>query len=104
MTVRPKSKRPGGESRLRLALKTVRLLCWLLLETASLLPAAGSETDALEQGFTQPPNSARPWVNWFWLDGNITAEGITADLEAMKRVGLGGALLMDVTQDIPAGP
>ena len=47
-----------------------------------------------EAQFRAPPWSARPWVYWFWLDGNITAEGITADLEAMQRVGLGGALWM----------
>ena len=55
------------------------------------LPAAGVD---LETGFRNPPESARPWVYWFWLDGNITKEGITADLEAMQRVGLGGALWM----------
>jgi len=64
--------------------------------------ARGAED--LEHDFAQPPDGAKPWVNWFWLDGNITREGITADLEAMERVGIGGALLMDVTQDIPAGP
>ena len=55
------------------------------------LPAADVE---LRAGFRSPPESARPWVYWFWLDGNITQEGITADLEAMHRVGLGGALWM----------
>ena len=58
----------------------------------------------LENGFLHPPNSARPWVYWFWIDGNITRAGITQDLEAMGRVGIGGALLMDVTQDLPRGP
>ena len=48
---------------------------------------------ALERGFLTPPNSARPWVYWFWLNGNITREGITADLEAMRRAGIGGALI-----------
>jgi hypothetical protein len=43
-------------------------------------------------------------VHWFWVDGNISREGITADLEAMSRVGIGGAVLMDVTLDAPAGP
>ena len=59
---------------------------------------AGSGLSAAEvdlgAGFRNPPDSARPWVYWFWLDGNITKEGITADLEAMQRVGLGGALWM----------
>jgi hypothetical protein len=38
------------------------------------------------------------------MNGNITKEGITADLEAMKRVGLGGAEIFNVDCDIPAGP
>ena len=58
---------------------------------------------SLEQGFRQPPDSARPWVYWFWLNGNITREGITADLEAMRRVGIGGALIMEVDQGVPVG-
>ena len=38
-----------------------------------------------------------------WLNGNITREGITADLEAMERVGIGGALIMDLGAGHP-GP
>lgn len=66
-------------------------------------PGAGKNSD-LERGFLNPPASARPWVYWFWLDGNITREGITADLEAMKRVGIGGVLIMEVDQGAPKGP
>lgn len=62
-----------------------------LVLAGSGLSLAGVELGA---GFLNPPDSARPWVYWFWLDGNITKEGITADLEAMRRVGLGGALWM----------
>ncbi len=58
----------------------------------------------MERGFTHPPDSARPWVYWFWLSGNITSNGITADLEAMKRVGIGGVLIMEVDQGAPVGP
>ncbi len=53
--------------------------------------------------FLNPPDSARPWVYWFWLNSNVTREGITADLEAMKRVGIGGVLIMDVDQGTPPG-
>src|SRR5712671_5414265 len=70
--------------------------------SSALLPTAHAQT--LDQGFSNPPDSARPCVYWFWVDGNVTREGITADLEAMRRVGLGGALLFDVTQEIPRGP
>jgi hypothetical protein len=58
----------------------------------------------LDQGFKHPPDSARPWVYWFWLNSNITSNGITADLEAMKRVGIGGVLIMEVDQGAPVGP
>jgi hypothetical protein len=59
---------------------------------------------SLEENFLHPPASARPWVYWFWLNGNITSNGITADLEAMRRVGIGGVLIMEVDQGAPKGP
>ncbi len=65
------------------------------------LEAAGVD---LERGFLNPPDAARPWVYAFFLNGNITREGITADLEAMKRAGLGGMTLMEVDQGTPKGP
>ena len=52
--------------------------------------------DDLAVAFESPPPDARPWVYWFWINGNITREGLTADLEAMKRAGIGGALIMEV--------
>src|SRR6266446_4036135 len=73
----------------------------------TVLPLPGGEGRSegeLRADFLQPPPSARPWVYWFWLNGNVTHEGITADLEAMQRVGIGGAILFDVVQDIPSGP
>jgi hypothetical protein len=63
-----------------------------------------AQADNLKEGFSQPPGSARPWVYWFWNNGNVTKEGITADLEAMQRVGVGGVLLMDIAAGAPAGP
>jgi hypothetical protein len=79
-----------------------RLLTILTLTTLCALKLAAA--DELERGFTHPPDSARPWVYWFWLNGNITSNGITADLEAMKRVGIGGVLIMEVDQGAPVGP
>lgn len=58
---------------------------------------------SLEKEFINPSDSARPWVYWFWLNGNLSKEGITADLEAMKRVGIGGVLIMEVDQGTPKG-
>ena len=66
----------------------------------------GDRTDAkpyLEQNFRQPPLSARPWVYLFCDNGNLTKTGITADLEAMKRVGIGGVLFFEIDHGAPKG-
>lgn len=54
-------------------------------------------SDLLSGGFENPPATARPWVYWFWINGNISKEGITADLESFQRVGVGGVLWMEVS-------
>ena len=76
-------------------------LAILLLGTLA-SPAPRAQT--LQQNFAVPPSAARPWVYWFWLNGNVTKPGITADLEAMRRVGIGGVLIMEVEQGTPQGP
>jgi hypothetical protein len=59
---------------------------------------------ALATDFAKPAPEYRPWVYWFWNNGNLTKEGVTADLEAMAAVGIGGVLIMDVGQGAPRGP
>ena len=59
--------------------------------------------DPLEPGFLSPPESAKPQTWWHWMNGNITKAGITADLEAMKQIGLGGATIVNVDCSIPRG-
>jgi hypothetical protein len=49
-----------------------------------------------EKNFYRPPASARPWVFWYWMQAAVSKEGITADLEAMKQVGIAGAYLMPI--------
>ena len=43
----------------------------------------------MERNFVNPPETTKPRCYWYWMDGQITKEGITHDLEAMKRVGIG---------------
>src|SRR5215472_14642627 len=67
------------------------------------LSFAASNPGKLADEFRVPPASARPWAYWFWVNGNIDRAGLTADLEAMQRVGLGGAILFNAAQDLPQG-
>ncbi|MDR2641836.1 MAG: hypothetical protein LBC74_03475, partial [Planctomycetaceae bacterium] len=65
---------------------------------------AGSILSAAEFSlFQAPPDSARPWVYWFIMDGNLSKEGITADLESMKQQGIGGVIIMEVNVGVPRG-
>ncbi len=68
---------------------------------ASVFTSGGAE---LQQGFEDPPESAKPLTWWHWIDGNVTKPGITRDLEAMKRAGLGGCYLFSIGGYFPEGP
>jgi len=70
------------------------------------LGAQAQETSfaSLEAGFENPPQEARPWTIWQWMNGNVSKEGITADLEAFKKAGLGGAQSFHVDYGLPQGP
>ena len=57
----------------------------------------------LADRFRTPSDDARPQVWWHWMNGNVSKAGITADLEAMKAIGIGGAHIFDVSIDIPKG-
>jgi len=61
--------------------------------------------EELEHSFANPPDSARPWVWGHWLNGNVSKESITTQLQAIRRVGLSGVTMFDVSQaGIPPGP
>ncbi|MBN1588294.1 MAG: hypothetical protein JW888_02140, partial [Pirellulales bacterium] len=81
--------------------RVVRLV--ILVTVASAFGVSACAQQNLHAGFQSPPEEARPWVYWFWMNGNLTKEGITADLEAMRRVGIGGTLIMSVSTGIPPG-
>jgi hypothetical protein len=63
---------------------------------AAAVTFAQSSPDALERGFRNPPDGAKPRTWWHWTNGNVSEDGITKDLEWMKRVGIGGFQLADV--------
>lgn len=76
------------------------LLLSLALACAGLAAADGTP---LEDGFRNPPLSARPHTWYHMMNGNVTKAGITRDFEAIAEVGLGGVQMFDAGCDIPAG-
>jgi hypothetical protein len=75
-----------------------------ILAPASVHCLAAEPGEKLAAQFTSPPESAKPQTWWHWMSGNITKEGITADLEAMKHVGINGVEVFNVSEGIPDGP
>ena len=71
-----------------------------IIQTGKRQAAAESFADA----FVNPPMSARAQCWWHWMNGNVTADGITRDLEAMQQIGLGGFQNFDAGTGIPKGP
>lgn len=82
-------------------MKTLAVLITLSLVVATRLPG---RTQSLEAGFTRPPEATKPWCYWYWISDNISKEGITRDLEAMARVGIGEAFIGNIfLEDVPPG-
>ncbi len=79
----------------RLNLLAIVAVTLLLPAPCMLFSQSSLGGDALESGFTHPPEAATPRVWWHWMSGNVTQEGITADLEWMHRVGIGGMQMFD---------
>ena len=68
-------------------------LAFLIL-TLSLTAALGQDL-SLETGWNNPPLEARTRCFWWWLNGNVTKDAITRDLEEMRDKGMGGGLIFD---------
>ena len=75
---------------------------YLLITMLLLAGCQSAKQPSLQEQFASPMEEAKPWTFWYWMHGAVTPEGITADLEAMKEVGLGGAYLMPIRGNVEA--
>ena len=66
-------------------------------------PNASLQVSTLMKGFVNPPDAARPGVYWYFMDGNLSKEAMTKDLESMKAAGIGNVLFLEVNVGIPRG-
>jgi hypothetical protein len=64
------------------------------------LPETNVKIKQLKSDFLNLTEDTRPWVYYYWIKGHMSKEGITNDLEAMSRVGIGQVL---VGSDIDQG-
>jgi len=84
-----------------------QLLLMAIVVGLGATPAAGW----IDRAFENPPLEARVRAYWWWLNGNVTKEAVTRDLEEMAAKGFGGALICDAggaeqdgNDQVPHGP
>lgn len=87
----------------------LRRMCMLSALAVS-FPAAVCSQDSssglnrLQEGFGTPPDSVRIGVYWYWINNNISKEGVVKDLQAMKKVGINRAFIGNqATDNFPQG-
>ncbi|MGZ3755776.1 MAG: glycosyl hydrolase [Mucilaginibacter sp.] len=83
-------------STIKAFIQIITVSCLLVYPAVAQVRGKVIAKDELEKAFIHPPQAAKPWVFWYWMQASVTKEGITADLKALAKDGIGGAYLMPI--------
>lgn len=82
----------------------------LLIASASFLTGCSGQSglhpprfDSIQQGFTTPQDTNNVWCYYYWINDDISREGVTKDLEAMKKFGIGAVLIGNINPALTDG-
>lgn len=78
-------------------------LIWIFYLLTTLLSCQTSNDDKLKNEFKYPPESSKPGVYWYFMDGNLNREEMTKDLESMKEAGINNLIFLEVGIGVPRG-
>jgi len=70
----------------------------------TMLACTAQSNDLLKEAFKNPPDSSKPGVYWYFMDGNLSMEEMTKDLESMKESGINHVIFLEVGIGVPRGP
>jgi hypothetical protein len=84
--------------------KIANLVSVLILFLFTILSCVSTPGDKLKEDFKNPPDSSKPGVYWYFMDGNLSREEMTKDLESMKEVGISNLIFLEVGIGVPRGP
>jgi hypothetical protein len=84
--------------------KIANLVSVLILFLFTILSCVSTPGDRLKEEFKNPPDTAKPGVYWYFMDGNLSREEMTKDLESMKEVGISNLIFLEVGIGVPRGP
>lgn len=57
----------------------------------------------LQKNFVIPHDTNSVWCYYYWINDDISKEGVTKDMEAMKDFGIGGVLIGNINPDLTDG-
>lgn len=69
------------------------ITCALLLTSCA---EKGLDYSQLKSEFLTPPSTVQTAVYWYWIEGNISKEGVIKDLDAMKAAGINRAFIANI--------
>ncbi|MEG1864863.1 MAG: glycosyl hydrolase [Alistipes sp.] len=82
-----------------------RLIWSAFAACALLVTSCGDASQQLSDGFKTPPAEIQTSVYWYWISGNISREGVVADLHSMKQAGINRAFIGNIgLTENPRGP
>jgi hypothetical protein len=79
-----------------LALAVILMTGYSCNRTKTISP---QEYTRIQEGFTTPQDTNRLWCYYYWIGDDISREGVTKDLEAMKEFGIGAVLMGNINPD-----
>ncbi len=85
-----------------------RITCLFLISVLLSITACNSPMpeglDHIQTEFEQVPEGVKPWAYWYWMDDNVSKEGITEDLESMAEIGIKEVFIGNIGgENIPSG-
>jgi hypothetical protein len=75
---------------------TLLLVFLLMISCNNKNQISSQKFQEITSGFTIPSDTNTIWCYWYWINDDISKDGITKDLEAMKKAGIGGALIGNI--------
>lgn len=72
-------------------MKKILLVAFLMLSFMG-----SARADGITRAVMNPDIDAKPGLFWYWMNGNISKEGIIEDLRAMDEIGVGWVYIFDI--------
>jgi len=80
------------------------ILVLAFVQCTTPLKTSQSDFDTIVSNFKTPTDENTLWCYWYWIGDDISKEGITKDLEAMKAAGIGAAFIGNINPEEKDGP